>query len=147
MDGRIETGACFCGAIAAEMRGEPFWVCTDHDDDCRRAIGSPLTVWVGYRPHQVRLTRGRPKEFSKTKGIVRTFCGDCGSSIAYRDEGLSNEIYVTIGFFDHPERFSPQAHAYWRLRLPWVEFSDDLPRIDTYSRPRDPAFGNPADRK
>ncbi|TIO63614.1 MAG: GFA family protein, partial [Mesorhizobium sp.] len=36
--------------------------------------------------------------------------------------------------------------AYWRLRLPCLEFSDDLPRIDTYSRRRDPAFGNPVDR-
>ncbi|TJV07509.1 MAG: GFA family protein, partial [Mesorhizobium sp.] len=62
------------------------------------------------------------------------------------DEGLNDELYVTIGFLDHPERFRPQAHAYWRLRLPWLEFSDDLPRIDTYSRRRDPAFGNPVDR-
>lgn len=146
MDDNIETGACFCGAIAAEMEGEPFWICSDHDDDCRRAIGSPLTVWVGYRPHQVRLIRGRPKEFSRTKGVVRTFCGDCGTSITYHDKGLNDELYVTIGFFDHPERFRPQAHAYWRQRLPWVDFSDDLPRIDTYSRPRDPALGNPADR-
>ncbi|RUW29656.1 GFA family protein, partial [Mesorhizobium sp. M1A.F.Ca.IN.020.06.1.1] len=33
MEGRIETGACFCGAIAAEMQGDPFWTCFDHDDD------------------------------------------------------------------------------------------------------------------
>src|SRR3954462_310846 len=39
MENRIETGSCFCGAIAAEMHGEPFWICYDHDDDCRRAIG------------------------------------------------------------------------------------------------------------
>ncbi|MDG4851215.1 MULTISPECIES: GFA family protein [unclassified Mesorhizobium] len=146
MESTIETGACFCGAIAAEMQGDPFWICFDHDDDCRRAIGSPLTIWIGYRPDQFRLTRGQPREFSKTRGIVRSFCEKCGTSIAYRDEGLNDELYVTIGFFDHPERFRPQAHAYWRLRLPCLEFSDDLPRIDTYSRRRDPAFGNPVDR-
>ena len=55
MDNKIETGACFCGAIAAEMRGEPFWICYDHDDDCRRALGGPLTVSVGYRPTEFRL--------------------------------------------------------------------------------------------
>lgn len=48
---RRETGACFCGGIsAAVMDEEPFWIYQDHDDDCRRAIGSPLTVWVVYRP-------------------------------------------------------------------------------------------------
>ena len=146
MTGKNETGACFCGAIAAELYGEPFWVCYDHDDDCRRALGSPLAVWVGYRPSQFRLTRGTPKSFSKTKGVVRTFCPECGAPVGYTDEGLPDELYVAIGFLDHPERFKPQAHAYWRMKLPWVEFADGLPHVDGYSRTRDPAFGNPTDR-
>ncbi|MER8805685.1 GFA family protein [Mesorhizobium australicum] len=143
---RVETGACFCGAIAATMDGEPFWICYDHDDDCRRAIGSPLTVWVGYRPSQLNLSRGTPKAFSKTPGVIRTFCPDCGSSIGYSDEGLPDELYLTIGFFDKPEGLRPQAHAYWDLRLPWVDFADKLPRIERYSRKRDAKFGNPRDR-
>lgn len=146
MNGRIETGACFCGAIAAEMHGEPFWICYDHDDDCRRAIGSPLSVWVGYRPSQFRLTCGTPKSFSRTKGVVRTFCPECGTSISYLDDGLSDELYLTIGFLDNPERFEPQAHVYWRMKLPGLDFADDLPRVDDYSRGRDPAFGDPKDR-
>ena len=56
MSTRLETGACFCGAVAAEMGGYLFWICYDHDDDCRRAIGSPLTIWIGYRPSEFRLT-------------------------------------------------------------------------------------------
>lgn len=147
MSARIEYGACFCGAIEAEMRGEPFWICFDHDDDCRRAIGSPLTIWIGYRPGEVRFTRGTPKSFSKTKGVVRTFCPDCGTSINYADEGTQDELYVSIGFMHHPERFAPQAHAYWRMKLPWIEFADDLRRVDAYSRDRDPALGFPKDRR
>lgn len=147
MSDRIETGACFCSAIAAELRGEPFWICYDHDDDCRRALGSPLTVWVGYRPDEFRLIRGTPKSFSKTKGVDRTFCPDCGTSISYSDEGLDNELYVSIGFLDHPERFKPQAHAYWDMKLPWVSFADDLPKIEGYTRQRAAAFGFPAKRE
>ena len=143
---RLETGSCYCGAIGAEMHGEPFWICYDHDDDCRRAIGSPLNVWVGYRPAQFRLTRGTPKSCSKIKGVVRTFCAECGTSIGYCDEALDDELYVTIGFFDRPENFKPQAHAYWRMKLPWVEIADHLPRIQNYSRKRDFNFGNPVDR-
>jgi hypothetical protein len=132
----METGSCFCGTILAEMHGTPLWICYDHDDDCRRAIGSPLTVWVGYRPSGFRLVRGHPKTFSKNPGVVRTFCGDCGTSISYADAALTDEIYVTIGFFDHPDRFSPQAHAYWGMKLPWLEIADSLPRIDRNSRTR-----------
>lgn len=146
MSERRETGSCFCGAIAAEMRGEPFWICYDHDDDCRRAVGGPLNVWIGYRPHQVRFLRGTPKAFSRTKGVVRTFCADCGTSIGYRDEGLADELYLTVGFMDDPERFRPEAHAYWSMKLPWVVLDDGLPHVDGYSRPRDPGLGDPKDR-
>jgi hypothetical protein len=146
MSDTIATGACFCGAIAAEMHGDAFWICYDHDDDCRRAVGSPLNVWIGYRPNQFRLMRGTPKSFSKTRGVVRTFCANCGTSISYSDEGLSDEVYVSIGFMDRPERFQPQAHAYWQMKLPWLDFADEIPREDGYSRRRDPTFGNPKDR-
>jgi hypothetical protein len=143
---RLETGACFCGAIVAEMRGDPFWICYDHDDDCRRAVGGALIVWVGCRPGQFRLRQGKPVSFSKTPGVVRTFCGACGTSISYADEGLADELYLALGFFDHPEHFQPEAHAYWPMKLPWLELDDALPRKDTYSRARDPNKGNPVDR-
>lgn len=142
----VETGACFCGAIGAEMRGEPFWVCFDHDDDCRRATGGPLAVWVGYRPHQVTW-RGTVATFSRTPGVTRGFCARCGTPILYEDAGLPDELYLTIGFLDHPERVRPQAHAYWHLKLPWIAIDDDLPRIDRYSRARASGFGDPSQRK
>ncbi|WP_292421892.1 hypothetical protein [Mesorhizobium sp.] len=87
MESTIETGACFCGAIAAEMQGDPFWICFDHDDDCRRAIGSPLTIWIGYRPDQFRLTRGQPREFSKTRASSAASARNAAprSPIATRD--------------------------------------------------------------
>ncbi|MGH6860770.1 MAG: GFA family protein [Phyllobacterium sp.] len=146
MSERIETAACFCGAIRAECRGEPFWINYDHDDDCRRAIGAPLTIWVGYRRKQFRLTEGKMKTFSKTPGVTRSFCGRCGTSIGYRDEGIAGDVWLTIGFFDHPERFRPSVHGYWAHKLPWIEFADTLPRVDTYTRDRDPRLGNPNTR-
>ncbi|HET7409576.1 MAG TPA: GFA family protein [Paracoccaceae bacterium] len=147
MTGRIETGRCFCGAIAARMTGEPFWICFDHDDDCRRAIGGPMTVWIGYRPDQIRFTKGEPASFSKTPGVVRTFCSRCGTSIGYNDEGLAAESYLSIGFMDRPERFAPAAHAGWKEKLSWLHVADGLDRTDMYTRPRDPAVGYPDARR
>ncbi|WP_245275032.1 GFA family protein [Mesorhizobium sp. LSHC412B00] len=121
---RIDRGHCFCGAITAEFSGDPFWICFDHDDDCRRAIGSPLTIWIGYRPDQVDWLGSKPKTFSKTRGVVRSFCSECGTSIGYTDEGLPNEFYISIGFMDAPEKFHPQAQAYWEMRLPFIRMDD-----------------------
>jgi hypothetical protein len=146
MSHRIETGSCFCGAITAQLEGEPFWINYDHDDDCRKAIGSPLAIWIGYRKDQFRLTKGTPRTYSRTAGVVRTFCPNCGTSISYMDEGLADDIYLTIGFMDAPEHFEPMLHAYWREKLPWLRFEDDLPRVDGYSRDRDTAHGNPNER-
>lgn len=73
---RLEHGHCFCGAIEATFEGDPFWICFDHDDDCRRAIGSPLTIWIGYQAAQVNFRRGEPATFSKTRGIVRFILRD-----------------------------------------------------------------------
>jgi hypothetical protein len=147
MKSRLERGSCFCGAIAAEIEGEPFFINYDHDDDCRKALGSPLTIWIGYRVEQVHFVRGTVKSFSKTAGIQRTFCAECGSSIGYADQGLKDEIWLTIGFMDQPKRFEPQAHGYWRLKLPWIDFADHLPRFETYTQRRDPLIGYPVDRK
>ena len=84
---------------------------------------------------------------SETVGVVRTFCPQCGTTIGYTDQGAKDELYLNIGFMDNPERFPPQAHAYWRLKLPWIEFSDELPHIDAYSRERNSDLGYPKDRK
>jgi hypothetical protein len=63
------------------------------------------------------------------------------------DEGIKDETYLTIGFFDNPERFKPTAHGYWREKLSWVELSDNLSRFNEYTRIRDAELGNPNTRK
>ena len=143
---RVEGGQCFCGANKAVMTGEPFWICYDHDGDCRRAIDSPLTIWIGYRSAQVTFTAEEPRRFSKTRGVTRTFCSSCASSMTFVDDGLPDEIYVDSGFMDHPERFPPAAHGYWEMKLPFIEINDDLPKNDTYTRDRDVGLGFPNKR-
>ncbi|KQU96100.1 aldehyde-activating protein [Ensifer sp. Root31] len=133
--------------ITAEIVGEPCRINYDHDDDCRKAIGSPLAVWIGYRRHQVRFASGVPTTFSKTPGVERSFCADCGTSISYADDGLKDEIWLTNGFMDNPVRFEPRAHGYWCMKFPWFQLSDILPRYDTYTRQRDKAVGYPRDRE
>jgi len=146
MMSRIERGSCFCGAVEIDAVGEPFWITWDHDDDCRKAIGAPLTIWIGYRADQIIPVTGIPKTFSKNPGVVRSFCGECGTSIGYQDEGLPSEVYLCIGFMDAPQRFEPAAHGYWEQRLPFVEMADRLPRMTRYTRSRKIGFGFPRDR-
>lgn len=143
---RVDHGSCFCGSVRAKVIGKPFWITYDHDDDCRKALGSPLAIWIGYKREQVTFAEGMLKRFSKTPSVTRFFCANCGTSIAYTDEGLENELWLTIGFMDQPEAFQPDAHGFWRFKLPWLTIADDLPRFDGYTRKRARHYGNPTDR-
>jgi hypothetical protein len=146
MTERIECGACFCGQVAGRLKGEPLWICFDHDSDCRRSTGAPMMVWVGCRSEQFCLLQGEPAVFSRTAGVLRSFCPRCGSPISYVDRDMPDEMYLAIGFFDHPERFRPQAHAFCSEMLSWIELADELPRFQSYSRTRVPGAENPRDR-
>ena len=60
--------------------------------------------------------------------VTRSFCGVCGSPIAYVDERLEDVIYFTLGAMDMPADFPPTLHAYVSEQLPFLRMSDDLPR-------------------
>jgi hypothetical protein len=59
-----------------------------------------LVVWVGYRPEQFRVVQGNPRLFSKNRGVVRTFCSDCGTSISYFDEALPSSVAEVDAILD-----------------------------------------------
>jgi hypothetical protein len=67
MTKRLETGRCSAVLSHQRCRGEPFWICFDHDDDCRPAVGGPLNLWIGYRPNEVTFTRGTPKTIANSR--------------------------------------------------------------------------------
>lgn len=132
----VYEGRCFCGHNRYRFHGRPFWVTYDHDSDCRRAIGAPLVVWVGYKAEAVETVGGEAKVYNSSPGIRRHFCDRCGTSIAYEDEGLPGEIHITIGVFETPDAFAPEAHAFYPERLPWLRLDDDLPHYPGHTMKR-----------
>ncbi len=45
------------------------------------------------------------------------------------EEILEEQVQVTLGSLDHPERIHPQDHVWTRSRIPWFEIDDTLPRF------------------
>ena len=68
--------------------------------------------------------------------MTRSFCGICGSPIAYVDERIGDTIYFMLGAMDAPQNYKPTLHAYVREQLPFVHMPDGLPRHVETSVPR-----------
>lgn len=127
----LHSGSCRCGLIGVEARRDPFWVSYCHCRDCRRQTGAPVSVFVGFREDEVTW-QGAPTSW-RAGGVTRSFCASCGSQISYRDEKLPGDIYLYLGFMDHPENYPPRLHAFDQRRLPFLHIEDGLPREDGFS--------------
>lgn len=71
---------------------------------------------------------------------MKSFCGTCGTSIGYVDDDLPNDVcwlHARTGWV------TPDAQGYWELSLPYIVMNDGPPRIETYTRARDPKLGSP----
>lgn len=129
------TGGCRCGAVRFEAQGEPLSVSYCHCSDCRRATGAPVSAFVSFRAEGVSLSGDTLRTF-ENGAVTRSFCGTCGSPIAYLDQRLADHVYFMLGAMDSPAEYKPTLHAYVREQLPYVHMPDGLQRYPKTSVPR-----------
>ena len=128
--------ACACGSHCWLAHGEPDSVTWCHCDDCRRESGAPAFVWVGWREDRVDGDVSALAVRTTKPGVERGRCGECGSTLLYRDRGLSGLIYVPLGAHAEPTRLRPTEHAFWTERMPWLAVADEHPKRDKVTRKR-----------
>ena len=124
-------GHCRCGAVRFRVTAAPALTEFCHCESCRRSTGAPLMAWAGFPRHAFAITKGEPVGHESAPGVVRTFCGRCGTSLTLADERFTNDVYVATAAFDDPgatETIAPEVHIWRSQRLPWVETTDALPR-------------------
>lgn len=62
---------------------------------------------------------GQPVVFKSSPGVVRQFCGVCGSPLTYEHSRHSDSIDVTTGSLDDPNRFPPTREVWLAHKLAW----------------------------
>ena len=135
------SGRCFCKAIAFEISAAPSEVIHCHCESCRRATSAPVATFLIVKRDDFRYVQGRPVTYDSSPGVRRSFCGACGSPLAYETEQRPDDIDLYVCSLDDPSAVTPQSHVHEAERLPWFEIQDDLPRYAT-TPPRPPI--NPA---
>lgn len=120
-------GRCLCGAVSFEYDGPAIWRGHCHCESCRRASGSVMTTFAGFRPAQVKFTGAEPSCFRTDDGVTRSFCPRCGSPIAYENAESPDQIHLQLGLFDDLEQMAPQDHSFRNEKPSWLRADENLP--------------------
>lgn len=120
MSDEVRNGRCLCGGVRFETRGAPRFISNCHCETCRRASSAPSVTWAGFRDEQVTLSGDALAGFASSPGVTRSFCGTCGSPIAFRGEQWAGETHIPVCAFEAPETMAPTDDHFETEKLPWA---------------------------
>jgi len=126
-------GGCHCGAVRYEVAGEPMHVVLCHCSDCRKSAGAPMVAWAMFADDAFRVTSGEAKTRNSSGAALRSFCGDCGTGLYYRNaEMLPGIVDIQAATFDDPEAFPAGAHIQAAERIGWMGHAHELPAFERF---------------
>ena len=120
---------CSCGQLSAVCTGEPVRISVCHCLACKRSTGSAFGYNAHFPDAQVVLA-GRATEFVRIGDdggrITRSFCPICGTTVFYRNSGISGVVSVPVGGFADPAFPPPTVSVYHESRgCRWLEIRTD----------------------
>lgn len=125
----IVEGGCFCGKVRYRSEGEPFHQTVCHCSDCRRSSGGATVAWFSASARGFQYTAAPPLEHASSPGVVRAFCGACGTSLTYRHADFPDQLDITIVSADCAHQLWPKDHVHVSDRLTWDFIDDSRPQF------------------
>jgi hypothetical protein len=111
-------GGCFCGQVRYQIAQMPTATGICHCESCRRSAGAESVGWAVNDADAFVFNMDQPRMFRSTKGVERTFCGNCGSTLTYRRDSR-DLVDVTLATLDDPEALPPTKETWCRERVSW----------------------------
>jgi hypothetical protein len=68
---------------------------------------------------QVEILSGQPRSYRSSQGVVRQFCGTCGSQLSYESIERPATIDITTASLDNPNLFPPTLEVWLEHRVSW----------------------------
>ncbi|GAA0708307.1 GFA family protein [Dokdonella soli] len=134
----IHEGGCLCGAIRYRAKADPVALTLCHCRSCRRATGGPSVAWAVFPASAFEFIAGSPVRFRSSPSVVRSFCGTCGTSLAWQHDARPETMDVTTASLDHPDDFAPTCEIWIEHKLAWEALSASLPHYPRSSRDSEP---------
>jgi hypothetical protein len=123
-------GGCLCGAVRYRVEGPPLRSGTCHCRSCRKTASSTQLPFAAYPTSAYRLLQGEPVAFNSSPGVVRTFCGRCGSPLTYAQLADPDQLDVMTGSLDEPDAAPATYHVFVGEKLGWDVIGDGLPAYE-----------------
>lgn len=120
-------GGCLCGAIRYRIAGPVSLAVHCHCSMCRRASGAPVMTFVVAGKEDFRVIKGEPAVYRSSEHGERDFCPRCGAQLTFRTTRRPDDVDVTVGSLDRPERHPADHHIWTDNRLPWLHLDEQLP--------------------
>jgi hypothetical protein len=93
---------------------------------CQKAHGAPIVGWITVPDDLLDWTRGVPAAFRSSAEAVRSFCGLCGTPLAFHKDGASATDIATAAL-DQPEQVPPTRQYGIETRMSWFNTAHLLP--------------------
>ena len=124
-------GGCLCGAVRFRIDFPTRFCVHCHCRMCQRAHGAGFVTWTGVPRTQFAFVSGgdRLGTYKSSDHGVRSFCGNCGSTLFCESNREPDIVYVVIANLDEGLDRAPQAHVYFSDRASWLDPADELPRL------------------
>jgi hypothetical protein len=90
-------------------------------------------AWAEFAEASLTMVQGRPKTINSSGSAMRSFCGDCGTGLFYRNaELLPGVVEIQLATLDAADTLAPTVHIQTAERLPWVERVHQLPAFERF---------------
>jgi hypothetical protein len=117
------SASCSCGALTAQVSGEPLRISICHCLNCQRRSGSVFAAQARFARDQV-VVSGTSTSFALTGDEGSRahfhFCPICGATVYFQTEGAEDTIAIPIGAFADPLFPAPTVSVYEERMHAWV---------------------------
>jgi hypothetical protein len=125
-----QTGGCQCGRVRyrAQTAAAQAYLC--HCRMCQRATGGFAAAFVQV-PARDFAWESEPDWYESSPIARRPFCANCGTPLGFHFADGEGQPDITLGSFDDPSAFKPEAHAGSEsMHEAWLD-TRELPRYYT----------------
>lgn len=124
------TGRCYCGDVKYKASGDPAIKVQCHCRECQYVSGGNANVTIGMPEDGFAYTAGKPSTFQRAdlpNGVVREFCGNCGTQVLSRAPGLEGVMLIKVGTMDDPSLFTPDLAIFTADKQAFHHINSDMP--------------------